>query len=58
MLGAKVATLEAGTRKEAGYHVVIWDGRSDAGTLAASGVYFVRMRAGAFVQTRQVVLVK
>ena len=58
VLGAKVATLEAGRHKEAGYHAVIWDGRSDAGTLVASGVYFVRMRAGAFVQTRQVVLVK
>ncbi len=58
VLGAKVATLEAGTRKEAGYHAVIWDGRSDAGTLAASGVYFVQMQAGAFVQTQRMVLVK
>ncbi len=58
LLGQQVAALEAGTEQEAGYHAVVWDGRSDAGTLAASGVYFVQMRAAAFVQTQQMVLVK
>jgi len=28
-----------------GRHAVIWDGRSDGGSRAASGLYFVRMRA-------------
>ena len=58
LLGQQVATLETGTEREAGYHAVVWDGRSDAGTPVASGVYFVRIRAGAFVQTQQMVLVK
>ena len=58
VLGEKVATLEAGTEKEAGYHAVVWDSRSDRGTPVASGVYFVRIRAGAFVQTQTMVLVK
>ena len=42
----------------AGYHAVVWDGRSDAGTQVASGVYFVQMRAGRFAQTQKMVLVK
>ena len=56
--GRKVATLEASAEKEAGYHAVVWDGRSDAGAPVASGVYFARMRAGRFMQTRQMVLAK
>jgi len=58
VLGEKVATLEANAEKQAGYHVVVWDGRSNAGILVASGVYFVRMRAGLFMQTQQMALVK
>ncbi len=59
MLGQKVATLLGGTVEQAaGYHAVVWDGRSDAGTPVASGVYFARMRAGHFSQTQKMVLVK
>lgn len=58
VLGARVATLESRAEKEAGYHAVVWDSRSDAGTPVASGVYFLRMQAGAFAQTQRMVLVK
>ena len=58
VLGEKVATLEAAADRAAGYHAVIWDGRSDAGIAVASGVYFARMQAGRFVQTQQMILVK
>ena len=58
VLGEKVATLAAGTQQEAGYHAEVWDGRSDAGTQVASGVYFARMRAGRFMQTQTMVLIK
>jgi len=58
VLGKKVATLEAGAVREAGYHAVVWNGRSDAGTPVASGVHFMRMQAGRFGQTRQMILVK
>ncbi len=33
--------------REAGPHSFTWDGRNDAGQSLASGVYFVRYRAGA-----------
>ncbi|MCK4916373.1 MAG: hypothetical protein KAS89_09380, partial [Candidatus Eisenbacteria sp.] len=47
---------------ESGKHKVVWDGTTDAGRRAASGVYFVRMeapgRADAFRATRKLVLLK
>jgi hypothetical protein len=41
-----------------GYHVLGWDGRNDAGAPVASGVYFVRMHAGAFANTLRVTLLR
>ena len=47
---------------EAGPHMAVWDGTTDTGHRAASGVYFVRMEtagdAGAFRATRKLVLLK
>ncbi len=43
---------------DVGSHRVEWDGRSDAGTAAASGVYFCRMTTGDFRDTRRLVLVR
>ncbi len=58
VLGEQVATLIREAKQAAGYHVVVWDGRNDAGMEVASGVYFLRMRAGAFVATRTLALIK
>jgi hypothetical protein len=49
-LGQQVALLEDGER-EAGYHEVKFDG-----TDLASGVYFYRVHAGSFVQTKKLLL--
>lgn len=43
--GRRVRELSSG-RREAGIHVVTWDGRSDAGRPLPSGVYFTTLRAG------------
>ncbi len=51
-LGQQVAQLANGDM-EAGYHEVLFDG-SDL----SSGVYFYRLRAGDFVETRQLVLMR
>ena len=42
----------------AGSYEVLWDGTTDAGNNAPSGVYFVVFRANNFTQTRKIILIK
>jgi hypothetical protein len=42
----------------AGYHSVVWDGRTDNGMQVSSGIYFYKIQAGKFTQTRKMVLLK
>ncbi|HTY01416.1 MAG TPA: T9SS type A sorting domain-containing protein, partial [Bacteroidota bacterium] len=51
-LSQKVAELANGDM-DAGYHEVRFDGRN-----LASGIYFYRLQAGEFIQTRKLLLVK
>ncbi len=55
--GKKVKTLVDGW-KEPGTYRVQWDGRNEQGEELSSGVYFSRLEAGEFVQTRKLVLLK
>ncbi len=55
--GRRVRSLVDGAQP-AGQQSVTWDGRDDGGTTVASGVYFYRMTAGSFAQTRKMVLLK
>jgi flagellar hook assembly protein FlgD len=55
--GARVRTLVAG-EKVSGRYAVDWDGRNNDGTPVSSGVYFYRMTAGSFADTRRMVLLK
>ena len=45
-------------QQPAGLYTVEWDGRNDDGELVSSGVYFYRLSAGEFTQTRRMVLLK
>ncbi len=56
--GHQVAVLADGRRFAAGAHALSWDGRDAAGRVAASGVYFVRGRAGAAEASARVMLVR
>jgi len=55
--GRRVRTLVSQSMP-AGVHDVAWDGFDHSGNHVASGVYFYRITAGAFTQTRKMVLLK
>ena len=55
--GRVVRTLVNGIR-EAGAYSVVWDGTDSFGRSVSSGVYFYRLKAGSFMQTRKMVLLK
>ncbi len=55
--GRRVRTL-VDEQRPAGVFSVQWNGDDDRGQRVASGVYFYRMRAGSFVETKKMVLLK
>jgi hypothetical protein len=57
VLGQRVRTLVNGYMP-AGRYAKIWNATSDGGQKVASGVYFYRFSAGAFTQTRKLLLMK
>ncbi len=57
LLGRKVAVL-LNEFLPAGSHLVTWDGRSGDGSLMATGVYFYRLKAVDFDDTKKMLLVK
>jgi hypothetical protein len=57
LLGQKVRTLLNG-QERAGYKTIIWDGKDEAGKGVASGVYFYKVNAGNFNDTKKMTLLK
>jgi len=57
LLGEEVKIL-INERREKGYYTVKWDGKDSRGLTAASGVYFYRLKAGSFVSTKKMILIK
>jgi hypothetical protein len=55
--GKRVRTL-VNKRQPAGVYTATWNGRDDRGNPVSSGVFFYRMSAGGFEQTRRMVLLK
>lgn len=57
LLGQRVITLQDGPMPS-GYHAIGWDGADESGSPVATGVYFYRLSAENFVQTKKMVLLK
>ncbi len=57
VLGQKVRTL-AQEKFNTGFHVLNWDGRTDTGELAPTGVYIYRIKAGSFIDSKKMLLLK
>ena len=57
LLGQEVFRLERFSQ-QAGEHLVRWNGRNMQGSELSSGIYFYRLQAGEFIQTRKMVLLK
>jgi len=55
--GRRVAAL-LDDHRDAGRHHLAWHGRTDAGTPAAGGVYFLRISAGSWHGTRRMILTR
>jgi hypothetical protein len=56
--GRLVRTIIAGDQKAAGWHEATWNGMDDSGRRAGAGIYFYRLDAGDYSQTRRMTLVK
>ena len=57
VLGQKVITL-LDKKQEYGYHTLTWNGTNSFGKQMATGVYFAKMSAGKFTQTKKMLLLK
>ncbi|MFZ1682536.1 MAG: T9SS type A sorting domain-containing protein, partial [Candidatus Zixiibacteriota bacterium] len=57
VLGALVAVPFDGVA-QAGTHQVVWDGNDTRGQQVASGVYFYRLTAGGYTETKKMMLLK
>jgi hypothetical protein len=45
-------------RRPAGAYQIVWDGTNNSGSQVASGVYFCKLSAGSFVDTKKLVMLK
>jgi len=57
VLGREVRGLVS-ELKEPGRYSVVWDGRDNSGNASASGMYFYQLRAGTFVKTKTMLLLR
>ncbi|MBW6516856.1 MAG: T9SS type A sorting domain-containing protein, partial [Candidatus Cloacimonetes bacterium] len=43
---------------EQGVHNVLWDGKTESGSRAGSGMYFYNMKSGDYTSTKKMILLK
>lgn len=57
LLGQEIATLIEEKIGE-GRHIRVWNGTNRSGQIVASGIYFYRLQAGEFVETKKMILLR
>lgn len=57
ILGQKVKSL-VNNHMEAGNHQVVWNGKDNANSPVASGVYFYKMKTGRYTSTKKMLMLK
>jgi|GEM_PF-2613360 len=57
LTGRRVCTL-INQHQTAGYKSIVWNGRNEFGDAASTGIYFYRIIAGDFTQTKKMVFMK
>jgi flagellar hook capping protein FlgD len=57
LLGQRIRTLASG-EMGAGYHTIEWNGLTDGGAQAGSGIYFLRMASASFRAVNKIILMK
>jgi len=58
VLGQKVKSLLHHAKISAGSHTLHWDGDTDSGTHAASGLYILRLESGGKIKTTRIMLTR
>jgi len=56
-LGRTIKTLVS-QNQTSGEHVVVWDGKDNAGNIVSSGVYFYSLKTGTIMESKKMVLMK
>jgi hypothetical protein len=57
-MGGRTVKQLINTTQDAGFNSVIWNATNDYGKPVSAGIYLYQIKAGEFVQTRKMVLLK
>ena len=57
-VNGKIVKEFINTNMQPGNYKVVWDGTNKGGVLVGSGIYFYRIKAGSFIASQKMILLK